>query len=415
MSDVVLVETRGLGKSYPLVFRSRDRLRALWHLLAGRGHPESIAVLQDVNLRVRRGESLGLIGENGAGKSTLLKLLTGVLTPTTGSVAVAGRVGALLELGAGFHPEYTGRDNIALAAALYGLDAQEARAKLPEIIDFADIGRYIDEPVKHYSSGMVVRLGFAIVAALRPDLLITDEVLAVGDESFQKKCVRWMEDYLEHGGTLILVSHSMYHVQKLCRQACWLQQGKVAASGDVFEVTQAYLAYQERKSASQTPARDDIAGQGLEFHLLDLALNDDTTDTPLLLDRGGDARVGVRVHTRDGRAPVIMVGIVRADGTPVYGVSTEMDGVRPLQESENVYSAEIMFPALPLLPGTYLIKAHPLDPEGVRLFDTLERSLTIRGQSREFGLVRLSHSWIAAQTSVLADSIPVDRALSAAS
>ncbi len=415
MSDVVLVETRGLGKSYPLVFRSRDRLRALWHLLAGRGHPESIAVLQDVNLRVRRGESLGLIGENGAGKSTLLKLLTGVLTPTTGSVAVAGRVGALLELGAGFHPEYTGRDNIALAAALYGLDAQEARAKLPEIIDFADIGRYIDEPVKHYSSGMVVRLGFAIVAALRPDLLITDEVLAVGDESFQKKCVRWMEDYLEHGGTLILVSHSMYHVQKLCRQACWLQQGKVAASGDVFEVTQAYLAYQERKSASQTPARDDIAGQGLEFHLLDLALNDDTTDTPLLLDRGGDARVRVRVHTRDGRAPVIMVGIVRADGTPVYGVSTEMDGVRPLQESENVYSAEIMFPALPLLPGTYLIKAHPLDPEGVRLFDTLERSLTIRGQSREFGLVRLSHSWIAAQTSVLADSIPVDRALSAAS
>ena len=415
MNDAVLVETRDLGKSYPLVFRSRDRLRALWHLLAGRGHPESIAVLQDVNLRVRRGESLGLVGENGAGKSTLLKLLTGVLTPTTGSVAVAGRVGALLELGAGFHPEYTGRDNIALAAALYGLDAQEARAKLPEIIDFADIGRYIDEPVKHYSSGMVVRLGFAIVAALRPDLLITDEVLAVGDESFQKKCVRWMEDYLEHGGTLILVSHSMYHVQKLCRQACWLQQGKVAASGDVFEVTQAYLAYQERKSASQTPARDDIAGQGLEFHLLDLALNDDTTDTPLLLDRGGDARVRVRVHSRDGRAPIIMVGIVRADGTPVYGVSTEMDGVHPLRESKNVYSAEIMFSALPLLPGSYLIKAHPLDPEGVRLFDTLERSLTIRGQSREFGLVRVSHSWIAAQTSVPADSIPVDRALSATS
>ena len=410
MSDAVLVETRDLGKSYPLVFRSRDRLRALWHLLAGRGHPESIAVLQDVNLRVRRGESLGLIGENGAGKSTLLKLLTGVLTPTTGSVAVAGRVGALLELGAGFHPEYTGRDNIALAAALYGLDAQEMRTKLPEIVEFADIGRYIDEPVKHYSSGMVVRLGFAIVAALRPDLLITDEVLAVGDESFQKKCVRWMEDYLAGGGTLILVSHSMYHVQKLCRQACWLQQGKIAASGDVFEVTQAYLAYQERKSASQTPARDDIAGQGLEFHLLDLALNGDATDTPLLLDRGGDARVRVRVHSRDGRAPVIVFGIVRADGTPVYGISTEMDGVRPLRESENVYSAEIAFPGLALLPGSYAIKVHPLDPEGVRLFDTLERGLTIRGQSREFGLVRLNHAWITVQASA-----PADRAVSATS
>ena len=396
MNAAVLVETRGLGKSYPLVFRSRDRLRALLQLLLGRGHAESIAVLQDVNLRVSRGESLGLIGENGAGKSTLLKLLTGVLTPTTGSVAVAGRVGALLELGAGFHPEYTGRDNIALAAALYGLDAGETRAKLPEIVEFADIGRYIDEPVKHYSSGMVVRLGFAIVATLRPDLLITDEVLAVGDESFQKKCVRWIEDYLAGGGTLILVSHSMYHVQKLCRQACWLKQGKVAASGDVFAVTQAYLAYQESRSARQAPAtRETIAGQNLEFHLLDLAVNGDIADTPPVLAQGDVLRARVRVHSRDGRTPVIVVGIVRADGTPVYGVSTEMDGVKPQRESENVYSAEIVFADLSLLPGCYVLKAHPLDSEGVRLFDTLERGLTIRGESREFGLVRLNHTWSA--------------------
>ena len=404
-----LVETCGLGKSYPLVFRSRDRLRALFRLLIGRGQTDAISVLHDVNLRVRRGESLGLIGENGAGKSTLLKLLTGVLTPTTGSVAVAGRIGALLELGAGFHPEYSGRDNIALAAALYGLDADEVRTKLPQIIEFADIGRYIDEPVKHYSSGMVVRLGFAIVAALHPDLLITDEVLAVGDESFQKKCVRWIEDYLAGGGTLILVSHSMYHIQKLCRQACWLQQGRVAASGDVFDVTQAYLAYQERKSSNQAPARDSIAEQGLEFHLLDLVVNGEGGDTPLLLDRGADVRVRVRVHARDGRAPVVVFGIVRADGTPVYGVSTEMDGIKPSRESENVYTIEILFPALPLLPGSYLIKAHPLDPEGVRLFDTLEHGLTVRGESREFGLVQLQHSWVVEKPAV------VDRAVSAAS
>ncbi len=394
MTAALLVETRGLGKSYPLVFRSRDRLRTLWQLLFGRGRVDSIPVLQDVNLRVRRGESLGLIGENGAGKSTLLKLLTGVLTPTTGSVAVSGRVGALLELGAGFHPEYTGRDNIAMSAALYGLDAEETRAKLPEIIAFADIGRYIDEPVKHYSSGMVVRLGFAIVAALRPDLLITDEVLAVGDESFQKKCVRWMEEYLEGGGTLILVSHSMYHVQKLCRQACWIKHGKVAASGDVYAVTQAYLAYQESKSAQSVPAtRENISGQNLEFYLLDLAVNGDTADTPTLLAQGDSLRVRARVHARDGRVPVVVVGIVRADGTPVYGVSTEMDGVSPRRESENVYSVDVTFDKLALLPGSYVLKAHPLDSEGVRLFDTLERGLTIRGESREFGLVRLSHTW----------------------
>ena len=392
-NGTVLAQTRGLSKAYPLVFRSRDRLRALWHLLSGRGHAAGTVVLQGVDLVVRRGESLGLIGENGAGKSTLLKLLTGVLTPTTGTVEVFGRVGALLELGAGFHPEYSGRDNIALSAALYGLNADEVRAKLPEIIAFADIGGYIDEPVKHYSSGMIVRLGFAIVAALHPDLLITDEVLAVGDEAFQKKCVRWIEDYLAGGGTLILVSHSMYHVQKLCRHACWLQQGRVQGYGDVFEVTQAYLASQERKSAAAPATRESIAAQGLEFHLLELSLNGHSSDVPLAVPAGGELRARVRVHSRDGRAPVIVFGIVRADGTPVYGVSTEMDGVQPQREGDNVYSVEIAFDALALLPGAYALKAHPLDPEGVRLFDTLERGLTVRGESREFGLVRLQHAW----------------------
>ena len=386
-----LVETRGLGKSYPLVFRSADRLRALWRLLVGHRNADSVAVLSDVSLRVERGQSLGLIGENGAGKSTLLKLLTGVLTPSAGSVKVDGRVGALLELGAGFHPEYSGRDNIALAAALYGLSADETRARLPEIVAFADIGRYIDEPVKHYSSGMTVRLGFAIVAALRPDLLITDEVLAVGDESFQKKCVRWMEEYLAGGGTMILVSHSMYHVQKLCRQAVWLKAGEVAASGDVYAVTQAYLAYQEGKSAAS--AARAPAAQNLEFHLLDLAVNGSTQDVAAQIDVGAQVRVRVRVHSRDGRTPVVIVGIARMDGTPVYGVSTEMDGVTPRLESRNVYAAEIVFTGLPLLPGAYVIKAHPLDPEGVRLFDTLERGLTVRGESREFGMVRLAHAW----------------------
>jgi len=392
----VLAETRDLGKSYPLVFRSRDRLRALWHLLAGRGRAESVAVLKDVNICVRRGESLGLIGENGAGKSTLLKLLTGVLTPSSGSVTVNARVGALLELGAGFHPEYSGRDNIALAAALYGLDATEAREKLPEIIEFADIGRYIDEPVKHYSSGMVVRLGFAIVAALKPDLLITDEVLAVGDEAFQKKCVRWIEDYLEAGGTLILVSHSMYHVQKLCRQACWIKHGEVAASGDVYSVTQAYLAYQESKSATAAPDRHELLAQNPEFHLLDFSLNDGGV-APLVLAQGATLRARARVQSRDGRVPVVVFGIVRADGTPVYGVSSEMDGVRLQHESSNVYVAEIVFPELALLPGAYVVKAHPLDPEAIRLFDTLERGLTVSGQSREFGMVRLRHQWLNAE------------------
>ena len=393
VTDDILVAAHGLGKSYPRVFRPRDRLRALGRLLLGSDIADSVPVVREVDLRVRRGESLGLIGENGAGKSTLLKLLTGVLTPSAGTVEVHGRVGALLELGAGFHPEYTGRDNIAMSAALYGLTGEEMRERLPQIVAFADIGRYIDEPVKHYSSGMVVRLGFAIVAALKPDLLITDEVLAVGDESFQKKCVRWIEDYLDDGGTLILVSHSMYHIQKLCRQACWLHEGVIAAAGDVFEVTQAYLAFHERKLAGTAPVRDAIAAQGLEFHLLDLSVNGVAQETPLFLDRGDNLRACARVRSRDGRAPVVAFGIVRADGSAVYGVSSEMDGVQPYAESGNVYIAEIEFANLALLPGAYAIRAHPLDSEGVRLFDTLERGIVVRGHSREFGIVRLDHVW----------------------
>lgn len=384
-----LIEARGLGKSYPQVHRSGDRLRALGRLLFSRADPDRISVLRDVDLRVERGESLGLVGANGAGKSTLLKLLTGVLTPTTGSVTVNGTIGALLELGAGFHPEYSGRDNIVMAAALHGLEGEELQRRLPGMVEFADIGRYIDEPVKHYSSGMVVRLGFAVVASLRPDLLVTDEVLAVGDESFQKKCIRWMQDYLDGGGTLILVSHSMYHVQKLCRQACWLRDGAVAMSGDVFEVTQAYLAWHERKDgadAERAGARHDV-----EFSVVDVRLGEGTVAP--LLQPGDDLCVRARIRSRDGRDPQVAIGVVRADGTPVYGLASDMEGQSLRRVGEDEYACALVFERLPLLPGSYLVRVHPMDPEGVRVFDTMERPFTVRGSTREFGLVRLAHRW----------------------
>ena len=390
MSDV-LVSASGLTKVYPKVHRSADRVRALGRLLFGRRGVDVTRVLDDISLEVRRGQSLGIIGENGAGKSTLLKLITGVLTPTHGQVRVDGRVGALLELGAGFHPEFSGRDNIVMAAALYGLSDAEMRARSQQIIDFAEIGKYIDEPVKHYSSGMVVRLGFAVIAALKPDLLITDEVLAVGDESFQRKCVQWIEDYLDDGGTLLLVSHSMYHIQRLCRQALWLRSGEAAMQGDVFEVTQAYLAFHERKSARQPEEQRNTQG---EFSLVDCRLNGVESKVPTSLPHGGSLTVSTTIHSREGRAPVLHVGIVRADGTAVYGISSDMDGVTLRALDARHYQATIEFPSLPLLPGGYMVRVHPMDPEGLRLFDTLERGLVVRGQSREIGLVRLQHRWL---------------------
>ena len=390
-----LLRAEGLAKVYPKVSKNRDRLSVMARLLLGRALPNSLAhtVLDQISLEVNPGESLAVIGENGAGKSTLLKLLTGVIHPTRGSVHVNGQIGALLELGAGFHPDYTGRENLELAGALYGFSGADLKQKLAEIIEFADIGSYLDEPVKHYSSGMVVRLGFALLAARRPELLITDEVLAVGDESFQKKCVRWIEDYLSTGGTLLLVSHSMYHVQKLCRKALWLQKGRVAGYGDVFDVSQSYLAYHERKTAKEI-ATTGRASSHLQYRVTSVLFNGVPENSAnLSIAQQGELTLEIALHSPDQRAPVVLVGIVRADGTAIYGVTTDVDAIVPAQVQGEHFRISLHYPALPLLPGAYTVRVHALDPEGVRLFDTVTIDFVVRGESREFGLVRLPHQW----------------------
>ncbi len=392
MSEDVLVRLRGVGKSFPQNFRSGDRLRALWDLLRGRKPERQSEVLKGIDLEIRRGESLGLIGVNGAGKSTLLKVITGVLTASSGRVAVNARIAPLLELGAGFHPEYSGRDNIRLNATLLGMSAAEIEAKLPGIIEFADIGHYLDEPVKHYSSGMIVRLGFAVVTSTNPDLLITDEVLAVGDESFQKKCVAWIEQFLAGGGTLLLVSHSMFHIQKLCRHACWLHEGGIARIGDVFEVSQDYLAWHERKTARDVESSRTVTAKG-EYAVSAMALNGDAGTASLTLAMAAGLDVAVELSARDGRQPVFAFGIKRADGTPIYGSSSELDRAVPRALGDGRFHWTLGFDRLPLLPGSYVFSAHALDPEGVRLFDTKERGFVVRGNTREMGLVQLSHHW----------------------
>ncbi|NCF63277.1 MAG: ATP-binding cassette domain-containing protein, partial [Gammaproteobacteria bacterium] len=264
-----LIRLQGVSKFYPRVHRPRERLRAFASLMTGSKVREGAEVLHDISLEITAGQSFGIIGENGAGKSTLLKVLTGVISPSRGSVDVNARIAALLELGAGFQPEFSGIDNVKMKAALLGMSSGTLDRHLDEILAFADIGDYVYEPVKHYSSGMVVRLGFAVVAASRPELLITDEVLAVGDESFQKKCVRWIENFLEQGNTLLMVSHSMYLVQKLCKQALWLHEGRMKEIGDVFPVTQSYLAYHEERSAAERLQRRSQRGDGGLYRVSD--------------------------------------------------------------------------------------------------------------------------------------------------
>jgi len=384
-----LLRLDGVGKDYAKVDARGGRARLVWDLVRGRAASRVFRALDGVGFELRRGESLGVIGENGAGKSTLLKIVAGVIPPTRGRVTVSGRVGALLELGSGFHPEYTGLANIDLAAALLGLPPDEIAAKREEIVAFADIGEHINEPIKHYSSGMVVRLGFAVATTLAPDVLITDEVLAVGDESFQKKCVAWMERYLGGGGTLLLCSHSMYHVQKLCRSALWLRDGRAERYGPAADVTQAYLAFHEEKTAraKQPIAAAQAAAAGIyAIQALDVEPGDS-------IAQGGDLAISGEVYSPDGRVPVVLVGIVRADGTPVYGVATDMDGVAPRRIAGDRYAFALTLPRIELLPGKYFVRVHALDPEGVRLFDNVERALVVTGETREMGLVRLAHRW----------------------
>lgn len=388
-----LIRLQGVSKFYPRVHRPRERLRAFASLMAGNEIREGAEVLHDVSLEISSGQSFGIIGENGAGKSTLLKILTGVITPSRGSVEVNARMAALLELGAGFQPEFSGIDNVRMKSALLGMSSSELDKNLDSILAFADIGDYVYEPVKHYSSGMVVRLGFAVVAASNPELLITDEVLAVGDESFQKKCIRWIESFLEQGNTLLMVSHSMYLVQKLCRKALWLHEGHARELGDVFSVTQSYLAYHEERSASERRDRQAQRGESGLYNISDFLLPQQGDDGALVLEYGDDLSAELVLHSPDGIPPVALFGVMRADGTPVYGVSSDYDQIEAEQLDDQHYRYRICFESLPLLPGSYSIRGHAMDPQGIRLCDTAELRFSVSGASREMGLIRLPHRW----------------------
>ncbi len=389
-----LVQVSNVSKFYPRVHHPWERLRAFSALLRGKEPSQGAQVLKDVSFEVLPGESYGIIGENGAGKSTLLKVLTGVISPSSGSVVVRPRVAALLELGAGFQPDFSGMDNVRMKAALLGLTPAQLDQRMDQILAFADIGEYVHEPVKHYSSGMVVRLGFAVVAASDPELLITDEVLAVGDESFQKKCIQWIESFLDRGNSLLLVSHSMFLVQKLCQRALWLHEGRTRMQGDVFDVTQSYLAWHEARSERERQQRDALSGNSGIYRIEHFGLNGMVEPQELDLQQGATLETSLTLISPDGRPPVALFGIVRADGTAVYGVSSDFDHIPAEKLDDNRFRYRLRFSELPLLPGSYSIRGHAMDPEGLRVCDTSEKRFRVTGNSRELGFVRLKHEWL---------------------
>jgi lipopolysaccharide transport system ATP-binding protein len=237
-----VISVRGVGKTYRLYKSPADRL---WQMLWPRGGPrfQDFKALQDVSFELRRGEVMGIVGVNGAGKSTLLQLVTGTITPTHGSVQTRGRVAAILELGSGFNPEFTGRENVYLNAATLGLSKTEIDQRIDDIIDFAGIGEHIDQPVKTYSSGMQVRLGFSIATSVDPDVLIIDEALSVGDGAFGRRSFDRIQEIKARGATILFCSHVLFHVETFCDRAVWLHRGRVQGMGPVSEVLQPYQEF----------------------------------------------------------------------------------------------------------------------------------------------------------------------------
>lgn len=317
---------------------------------------EIIWALKDVSFEVKQGEVVGIIGRNGAGKSTLLKILSRITEPTSGKAFVNGRIGSLLEVGTGFHPELTGRENIYLNGAILGMRKSEIDRKFDEIVAFAEVDKFIDTPVKRYSSGMYVRLAFAVAAHLEPEMLMVDEVLAVGDLSFQQKCLNRIKGLTSNGMTVLLVSHNMAAIQSSCNRAIFLDHGRVAAQGETLEVIQAYQSALQRGNDEQ---KVNLSSEAMdsEISILGLEMMGEDGVSRREFRFGEPIRIRINLYARHRiETPMINFGIRRGDGVIVCNFNNWYDNFR-IDYIEGACSLEGWLPPLRLIPDYYEIHA----------------------------------------------------------
>ncbi|NJN66971.1 MAG: ABC transporter ATP-binding protein [Chloroflexaceae bacterium] len=430
-SSLPVIEFDRVSKRFALQHDGRVAIhKRVANLLRGRQHldDDSFWALRDVSFTMRRGETIGLIGHNGSGKSTTLKLITRILEPTSGRVAVHGRVSALLELGSGFHPDLTGRENIYLNGSLLGQSHADMRRKIAGIIDFSELGDFIDTPVKHYSSGMYMRLAFAIAISVDPDILITDEILAVGDDAFQRKCIDQIYRFKRQGRTILFVSHALGLVQNLCDRALWFDHGVLRCDGDTVQSIDTYLCdinerdrkrieEERRRELEERDARDAAEGaSGGEG-----ADDEGETERPTpnggsreveivrveLLDRAGKERevfdtgetLTVRVHYRAHEQvdyPVFGLAIHHRSGIHINGPNTRFANY-PIDVVEGEGTVEYTIESLPLLEGEYLLTAAVYDYTMSHPYDHHERKYPFRVQvatvRERYGLLYIPGRW----------------------
>jgi ABC-type polysaccharide/polyol phosphate transport system ATPase subunit len=399
------VLARDLSKAYLMYDRPIDRLLDL--ALPYKKRYREFYAVRNVYLDIPRGTTVGIIGENGAGKSTLLKLLTGITRPTSGEVRVQGRIASLLELGAGFHPEFSGKENIHLNCSVLGMSDEEIAERYPKIVEFSELGEFIDRPVKTYSSGMYVRLGFSVASSVDPDILMIDEALSVGDEHFKGKCINRLNEFREQGKTTIFVSHDMGAVKTMCRHVVLMDKGEILEQGTAEQVADEYLKRAHARGSERLSAINLGAsayprwGSG-EIETLDVEMLGADGRARVVFETGDPftVRVRYRVH-KTARKPVFGLGLYRSDGTYVNGSNhhwrdhpIEIAAVEAGEEGE----ARMAFDALPLLAGQYYLTTFVYDHDKVAptAIDHREHALTfevVDVRRHQHGMLSLPARW----------------------
>ena len=373
---------------------------------------ETFAALDDVTVSVPAGRTLGVIGRNGSGKSTLLKLVAGITKPTSGTVRVQGRVSALIELGAGFHPEISGRENVFINGIMLGLSKREIARRFQEIVEFAELENFIDAPVKTYSSGMYMRLGFAVAIHVDPDVLLVDEVLAVGDESFTHKCLDKFGEFKRRGKTILLVTHSLGLVERFCDDALWLDAGQVKGAGDPKRIVAAYITDVETSEERQLAAADAKAQEETSSEPADMfqasegrwgSREVEITSVTLAGEDGQPAhvfqsgeRVDVRIALRAAQPVedfVIGVGLFNAEGVCCYGTNTNLEELTPERLSGDA-EATFSIASLDLVEGTYKLDVgvHKIDGYPYD-YHRLLYTFRVKSRTKDVGIFRPRHSW----------------------
>ncbi|PYQ49973.1 MAG: hypothetical protein DMF59_12120 [Acidobacteria bacterium] len=389
------VRSRELTKQYDIYPRPADRLI---EMITRRPRHTVFPALQDVTFDVEKGEAIGIIGQNGAGKSTLLKLLCSVTRPTSGTIEAYGTIASILELGTGFHPEFSGRDNAALNAAILGLSAAEIKRKLPAILEFSELGTFLDRPVKMYSSGMYMRLAFSVAVNVDPDILVIDEALAVGDGHFQKKCVDRIREFQQQGRTIVFCSHALYHVTAICRRTLWLDHGSVMRYGPTLDVVHDYESFllQRDRALPATEGEPERERAFSPVRFREIVVCDRSGSPRDLFERGEDIQFRVRIHSDNPSQPIhVILGVHRsADDLQCFAVGTHADGIEPLR-GRNEYEFSVELERVPLNRGEYTIIAFVGDENAISVFDRrdVRPAFSITGDRYEVGLISLDHRW----------------------